>query len=248
MVDCHLEWSDARANNAIAEWIKRKLGCDVIGVELTDDQIDDAIADAREYWMQWVGRVRMVELSVSSTTREYPAASLGSDVDSVVDVYFSINNSGWTDVYGWADVEVNPFQLTYEGRGGYSGFAQYMMYRDDARKLMSVDRDWEWDKSRRMLILSPRNADISTVMVAYLSRCFDYDYLNSYEWKLFKDYALMSAMKTLATIRMKFPEKVSATGTFTMDGDSMWANAEAMEMRIEEKMRLMQRPVGIFTD
>ena len=58
----------------------------------------------------------------------------------------------------------------------------------------------------------------------------------------------MRAMKTLATIRMKYSDKPSATGTYTMDGETMYANAEAMEMRLEEKMRLMQHPVGIMTD
>jgi hypothetical protein len=85
------------------------------------------------------------------------------------------------------------------------------------------------------------------VKVFYLSRCFDFASLATYEWLQFRQYALAKAMKTLATIRMKFPEKVSATGTFTMDGETMWANAEALEMQIEEKMRLMQRPVDIQT-
>ena len=55
-------------------------------------------------------------------------------------------------------------------------------------------------------------------------------------------------MRTLATIRMKYGDKPSATGAFTMDGDAMWANAEAMEIQIEEKMRLMQQPVGFFIE
>jgi len=247
MVDCHSDWSDDRADSAIGAWIKRKLGCDIIGVELSEEQLADAISDSREYWMMWVGRVRMVNLSLTSS-REYPADAIGPDVDSVVDVFFDVKNEGWTDIYGWADVELNPFQYTYEGRGGYSGLAQYMMYRDDVRKITSADRDWQWDRARRTLILSPVHADLTNVMVSYLSRCFDYGVLSTYEWKLFKDYALMSAMKTLATIRMKFPEKPSATGTFTMDGSEMWANAEAMEMRIEEKMERMSRPIAIITD
>ncbi len=247
MVDCGREWQSDRATDFIKEWILEELGCDVIGVELTDKHLENAIRKAQEYWLMWVGRVRSVDLILTSA-REYPATVLGPDVDSVIDVYFDAYDTSLKDFFGWADVEINPFQYVYENRGGYSGILQYMMYRDDAKKILSSDRDWEWDRARRILVISPQYNNSRTVKVVYLSRCFDYDCLSTYEWGLFKDYALVRAMKMLATIRMKYSDKVSATGTYTMDGEEMYANAEAMEMRIEEKMRLMQRPVGIITD
>jgi hypothetical protein len=246
-MNCGVEWSDNRATDVVKEYILDELGCDVIGVELTDKQLESAIRKAQEYWLMWVGRVRSVDLTLTSA-REYPASVLGPDVDSVVDVYFDAYDSSLKDIFGWADVEINPFQYVYEGRGGYSGLVQYMMYRDDAKKIVSADRDWQWDKSRRILVISPENSNTRKIKVVYLSRCFDYNYLSTYEWHLFKEYALMRAMKTLATIRMKYSDKPSATGTYTMDGETMYANAEAMEMRLEEKMRLMQHPVGIMTD
>jgi len=246
-MNCGREWRDDRATDAIKQYILEELGCDVISVELSDNQLDNAIRKSQEYWLMWVGRKRSVDLTLTSA-REYPAATIGSDVDSVIDVYFDSNDSSLRDIYGWADVEINPFEYVYQSRGGYSSLVQYMMYRDDAKKIVSSDMDWEWDRSRRVLIISPRYSSTNIVKVVYLSRCFDYNYLSTYEWGLFKEYALMRAMKTLATIRMKYPDKVSATGTYTMDGEAMWANAEAMEMRIEEKMRLLQRPVGIMTD
>lgn len=213
-----------------------------------DEQLEDAITESQEYWMQWVGRILSTDLDITAESREYPAALIGTDVDSVVDVAFDAYDEGLRDVFGWADVEINPYQWVYGGRGGYSAINQYMMYREDARKITSSDRDWEWDRTRRVLIISPRYSDTRKVKVLYLSRCFDFAYLTTYEWLQFRKYALAQAMKILATIRMKFPEKPGAAGQFTMDGETMWANAEALEMQVEEKMRLMQRPVGIFTD
>lgn len=246
MSTCGKDWKDDRAIDKLKAWILRKLGCDVIGVELTDEQLMDAVVDAQEYWQQWVGRVRSVELTLTSS-REYPSESIGPDVDSVIDVFFDSYDDGLRDVFGWADVEINPFQETFEGRYGYSGIVQYQMYRKDAQKIVSSDRDWRWDRSRGMLIISPRDNNMRKITVVYLSKCFDYSSLASYEWAQFRRYSLAQAMKTLAVIRMKFPEKPSATGTFSMDGETMWANAEAMEMQVEEKMRQLQRPVGIIT-
>jgi len=241
-MSCGQEWKDDRATAKIKEWILRKLGCDVIGVELTDDQLEDALMEAQEYWQQWVGRVRSVDLPAAK--RECDASEIATDVDSVVDVFFGGHSAG-VDFFAWADVRVNPFQQMIGGRQGYAGIVQYQQYRKDLLKSISADFDWMWDRSRRVLVIS-RSALGQRIKVVYLSRCFDYEVLSSYEWKLFREYALYKAMRTLAVIRMKFPEKPSATGTFSMDGESMWANAEALGMQIEEKMRLMQRPVHII--
>lgn len=246
-VNCGRDWRDERATEKLKAWILRKLGCDVQSVELSDDQLDDAITEAQEYWLMWVGMVRAIDLDIQPETLEYAASLLGPDVNSVVDVYFDTYDDGLWDIFAWADVEVNPFQWVYEGRGGYSGLVQYMQYREDARRIVSADKDWAWDKSRRVLIISPRFSQTRKVKVIYLSRCFDYEYLNTYEWKLFRDYALAKAMKTLANIRMKYPEKPGATGTFSMDGETLYANAETMELNTEEKMRQMQHPIGIIT-
>lgn len=240
------EWQNSRADENLKAWILRKLGCDVISVELDSDQLDDAVMEAQEYWLQWVGRCRSVTLTLDGSG-EYAASLLGTDVDSVVDVYFETTSNSLKDMYSWAGVELNPFQEAYEGGTGYFSIVQYMQYREDLLKNVSGDDDWEWDRSRRILIISPLNSSSSSVRVVYLSREFDYDFLSTYEWNLFRKSCLVNAMKTLSVIRTQFSEKPGTSGTFSMDGESLWANAEALEMAIEEKMRNMQRPTRIFT-
>jgi hypothetical protein len=80
----------------------------------------------------------------------------------------------------------------------------------------------------------------------YLSTQVDLRYLSNAEYWLFREYAQVQAMKTLAMIRMKYSDKPSATGTFSMDGDSVWANAEAREMELVEKIRQLQSPIGFW--
>lgn len=246
-MSCNRNWTGDRGDAALKKWILRTLGCDVIDVELVEDQLDDAVLEAKEYWLMWVGMARSVELSVQAGNQEYAADLLGPDVNSVVDVYFDAYDDSLRDAFGWADVEINPFQWTFEGRGGYSSIIQYMQYREMARGITSSDRDWEWDKSRRVLVISPKYSQSRMIMVVYLSRCFDYDYLEMYEWSIFRQYALARAMQKLAFIRMKFSDHPGVAGSFSMDGETMYANGEALELKIDEKIKQMEHPVGITT-
>lgn len=240
--------SNTRSRTKLKEWIRRKLGCGVINVELTDDQLDDALVEAEEYWQMWVGVVKSKDMALGSSVA-IPATDIAEDVDSVVDVYFEATQETLGNYFGWAGVEFNPVQMYSGGGGGYSSLVQYFQYMEDAKRTLSSDWDWNWDRSMRVLTLSPSDMSSGTkYRVVYLSREVDYSFLATYEWSLFRDYAHAKAMRTLAAIRMKFADKPSATGGFTMDGDAMWANAEAMEIMIEEKMRNMQRPTGFFIE
>lgn len=247
-VSCGKDWADSTAVAKLKQWILDKLGCNVIAVELTDEQLEAAITDAQEYWMQWVENIKAVDLNITAEDREYADTDIGTDVDAVVDVIFDSIDNSLRDVYGWADVQINPYQWIYGGNGGYSAITQYLMYREDADRIMSADRDWEWDESRKVLIISPRYSETRTVKVIYVSRCFDFTKMRTFEWQQFRRYALAQAMKILSVIRTKYSELPSATGSFSMDGDSLWANAEALEMGVDEKMRSLRRSsMEIFT-
>jgi hypothetical protein len=241
------DWSDDRAVPKLKEYIKRKLGDGVVCVELTEEQLDDAIRDAEEFWMQWVGREKIVDFTFTGAV-VYPADSIASDIDSITNVYFDVDDESLRDVFGWAGVEINPFQTVYQGRGGYASLVQLMQYRENAQRIVSADKDWGWNRANRTLEISPKLEGTRRVKILYQSRSFDYNYLATYEWHLFRDYALAKSMRTLGLIRMKYAELPSATGGFSMDGDSLWSNAEMMEMSIEDKMRNMQRPTGFWVE
>jgi hypothetical protein len=113
--------------------------------------------------------------------------------------------------------------------------------------VVSADLDWEWDRARRTLILMPPPLSGQRIGIVYLSTQVDMQRLTNYEQWIFKEYAQMQAMKTLAMIRMKYSEKPSATGSFGMDGDAMYANADAREQELTEKVRQLQSPVGFWT-
>lgn len=237
-----------RTEAEVKEWICRRFGSPVVNVELTDDQLDDAVTLAKEYWQMWVGQCKAVQMKLTGTT-EYSEADIGvDDLDYVTEVVFSSPTDSLIDFFAWADVEINPFQHVFSGEGGYGSLVQYMQYREMGKRVVSADRDWEWDRAKRRLIVTPKNTQTPDVEIFYISRNIELSYLTSYEWRMFREYALSQAMKTLAHIRMKFADKPSAMGSFTMDGDSLYANAEGMEQQVEEKVRNLQTPVGFWAE
>lgn len=233
----------------VKEWICRRLGKGVIKVELTDDQVDDAVNDAKEWWQMWVGQAKSVLYTLTGNT-EVPEALIASDIDSVVDVVFEIESESFQNLFAWADVEINPYTWIYScgEAGGYSTLVQYMQYRELAKQITSSEKDWDWDRAKRSVIITPKPDAGSRVLITYISTTMEMSYLTNYEMRVFRNYALAQAMKTLAVIRMKYSGKPSATGEFSMDGDAMWANGEALEGDMEEKMRQLQAPVGFFAE
>lgn len=231
-------------------WIKRRLGHGVICVELTDEQLDIAIDDAKMFWRAWVGQPKMILLTLTSST-EYAESLIGTDVDCVVEVSFPVSDD-LSRLFSWADVEVNPYTWVYSGYGGYSALVQLMQYREMGQRVVSADLDWEWDRATRSLRIAPPPSMWSggsvgqQIGVVYLSTQVDLRYLSNAEYWLFREYAQCQAMKTLAMIRTKYADKPSATGSFGMDGDGMYANAEAREQELVEKIRQLQSPIGFW--
>ncbi len=238
-----------RLNEAqVKEWILRRLGKGTIKVELTNDQLDDSITDAKIWWQSWVGQCKGVLFTLTGGT-EYAVDTIADDVDSVVDVAFEVDGHSLTDYFKWADVEVNPYQLIYGGGGGgYSALLQYTQYREMAKQISGAEQGWIFERARRVLVLTPTPNAGAKILVNYISRNVDLDYLENHEMYVFRNYALATAMKTLATIRMKYSGKPSATGEFTMDGDALYANGEALAQDTEEKARALQAPTGFFAE
>ena len=235
---------DPLTDATLRTWIKQRLGDGVVCVELTDDQLDNSIRSARDFWRAHVGQPKMVFLNTTGTS-EIAEADIAADIDNVVEVTYPVSDD-LTRLFSWADVEVNPYTWVYTGYGGYSALLQLMQYRKFGRSMVSADLDWEWDRARRCLILMPPPDANQRVGVVYLSTQVDMLRLTNYEQWLFKEYAQTQAMKTLAMIRTKYADKPSATGSIAMDGDGMYANAEAREQELVEKIRQFQAPVGFW--
>ena len=235
----------ALTDQDVADYITRKLGGGVVCVELTPDQLLDAVEQAKQWCQQWIGRQRTATLVATGATEYAIPAAWGCE--SVTDVIFELNTDSLTDVWKWADVEVNVADITaVRPNYSYVDLVQRQQYLELGRRVLSGERSWDWDRARERLVVTPAPNSGETLLVYYLGTTLDLSYLKSYEQKLCLDYALAQAMETLGYIRTKFAELPTASGSVSLNGDTLLSNAQQLMDKCEERARTLAQPMPFF--
>ena len=243
----------AKSDTDIKDFCKRKLGYPVVGVELSDDQIGDALEESKEVFQGYIGQQKVHVISGVSAGGAF---DMPSDCEDVVDVAFALNASGLFDQFNWAGVELGPLSFGLYGGynldgggvgGGYSYLVQALQYRELAKEVLSVDRDWTWDRAQRKLLIFPTEGDVgSKALTRYLVDSLDVSLLRSYEYGLLRRYTFAECCETLAQVRTKYADLPSATGTLSLNGDTLFSNAETIKMNVEDKLKLLRAPAPFF--
>jgi hypothetical protein len=229
----------------VQDYIRRKLGGGVICVELTPDQLQDAIDRAKLWMQQWVGHQKTALLTMTGAT-EY-AIPTAWGCETVVDVVFQLNTDSLTDIWKWADVEVNVADImAVRPNYSYVDLVQRQQYLELGRRVLSGERSWDWDRAKARLVITPPPSAGETALVYYLADTIDVAYLKRYEAAVFQDYALAQAMETLGWIRTKFSEVPTASGSTTLNGDTLLSNAQQLIDKCEEKARALAPPMPFF--
>lgn len=238
----------------IKGYISRTLGAPTVAVELTDDQYDDAITEAKFWFMGLIGQMKNKVLTIQPDGGAFDVAD---DCLSVVDCYFDIQRAGLFDQFSWAGVELSPMSFsgsynngygTLGGGGGYSNIVQSMQYLEQARRILSADRDWEWDYQDRKLRIYPTSGDIgTTVFVVYMVDEMDLGKVRPYEYRLIRKYALAEAMTALGNVRSKYADGPSATGSITLNGQDLLANADMIRDTVRDQILALRPPANFFT-
>jgi hypothetical protein len=229
--------------NDIRDYIKRKLGDGVVCVELTDDQISDAIERSKLWMRQFIPMVRTFQF----TTSEITEFTVPTDCEQVVDTIFQSSSDSIFDAYRWAGIDIGVTDMVAPmPGGGYSELVEKLAYLEMGKRITSAERSWEWDRPRNKLIVSPAPSAGEQVLIYYISKTFDLTYLRAIELGLLQDYALAKAMETLGYIRTKFVELPSSTGGTTLNGDTLLGNAVQMMADLEDKVRKIVPPVPFF--
>ena len=234
-------------------YCQRKLGSGVVGVELTTDQINDAIDDSKRTFQEFIGQTKTHELSGISAGGDF---DMPADCESVVDVAFPLNSSGLYDQFNWAGVELGPLSFGLYGGyridgtgvgGGYSYLVQAMQYREQAKQILSIDRDWWWDHPRRKLVITPCEGNVGNAAYTwYLVSDVDVSLLRSADYYLLRRYCYAECQETLGQIRSKYAEMPSATGTITLNGESLLSFAGEEKANIIERLKNQRQPAGFF--
>ena len=242
-----------QSETEIKGYISRTLGAPTVAVELTDDQYDDAIYEAKMWFMGLIGQMKNLILPI---TPDGGAFDVAPDCLSVVECHFDIQRAGLFDQFSWAGVELNPLGFgmygSYNGYGtvggGYSDIVQSMQYLEQARRILSADRDWEWDWEAKKLRIYPTSGDIgNNVFVVYMVDEMDLAKVRPYEYRLIRKYALAEAMTALGNVRTKYADGPSATGTITLNGQDLLANADVIRDTVRDQILALRPPANFFT-
>ena len=233
----------AQSDADVKAWVSRRLGASVVNVELTDADYSDGLDDAKRWFSGIIGQLKAYELTLTGVN-EY---DVPADCESVTNVIFDDENSELWNIYDWADVRLSP--LSFEaynrgyGIGDLSYITQSLQYQSEAMRTLSADNDWEWDRARQKLVLYPESlTGVSKAMVYYLVNSLDLSKLNTYEYDLIRRYALGSCMEILGYIRTKYGELPSATGSMSLNGDTLLGNADAIKVDAQERATKLREP------
>ena len=241
------------AQNAtdIESYIRSKFGAPVVDCELDATQIAHSINEAARWLCAYQGQTKFYLTPSGNNTLTVP-----DDCDTVVDVIFE--DQGIATFFDWAGIEVNAYDSFFGNgfAGGYSNsysvFSDYIMVMqrwEMGRNVLGLDADWEYLPYDRMVRLYPSGRNTGTqVLVVYNVKPenLSYEKLQGRFYMILRDYAYACAMEILGHIRTKYSEMPSATGTITMNGDTLLGNAEVLRMALYEQITKLRDVTGFM--
>ena len=235
----------------VNRFVRRALGEGVVGVELEDEQVNDATTSALLWWQGIVGWYREATVNINPQGGDF---DVPDDCQEVYQVHFDEPRDKILDVFDWAGVELAPVgygSYFSTPSGAYSYILQWQDYIQQGQKIVSVDPDWQYIRDTRKLRIFGGNnrTEIgigNQVHIVYMASSPDISKLHQYEYELVRKYALAESMVKLGAIRSKWISVPSSMGETTLNGDSLIANAETMKAELEEKAKQYRRPMEFF--
>ena len=242
--------------------VLRYFGHPTICVELTEDQVNDALADAKRWFMDRVGGVPMLMFkSVADGQVEFELEASVSDVMEVVfpdlnlfqmlapeifDTTIPVSLL-WFDVGGYGEGGLSGLSTDTEdpigqGIGGVwpnSGVYQVLQSLETSRRILSADNDWDYDQYSRILRIFPNETaysslGASTIIIEYLSNEWDVACLSPAECDVLYRRFLIEVMYRLGEIRTKYDSFPVPGGERSLNGDSLLQRAETREQELNE--------------
>jgi hypothetical protein len=233
---------------ALQAWILRQLGAPTWAVELTCEQVQDSIENARRWFCAKKGVHGFRTVQATSGETEYDLDEIDSDIDTVLNVAFAQPGIDLSIIFApWTLLEEKvPYDVFAAGAtaGLYSSYVQSLQYIDMAKRILSAELDWR--QEGRSLYISPSpNEDRSLIIGAKMS-VVHIEKLNERDHDLIKRRALAEAMKILARVRGKYPSMPGASGDFSMDASDLREEARDMFETLEEEIIGSGGPMGFM--
>lgn len=220
-----------------------RLGAPVVCVELTMDHLDMIFEATWRWWVDNIGGVPKL-VTKQHTTHEQ-RIQLDPDIEEVVDVYFQqrfpfqmyfpeLFDSGypWSFMYPSRDRDMNSITNDIMPM---SGLLQVFQKLEESERILSADRDWDYDNYSRILTLYPYDASGGTIIVKALSSDLRLELLTKAEQRFLVDWAYAQALEILGNIRSKFDSYPVPNGERSLNGSDLIQRAQEMKEKLEEK-------------
>jgi len=236
-------------------WAKRRLGCGVTVLEITDEHVGDAFDDAVRWWISKKGLKRTAATNVATGIQEY---TMPDDVDEVLQVWFpGVQIDIIAAVNPFAFIDVDQLPVAYQSITGVPGgsffgtFHQILAHAETARRVMGSEPAWEYQKETNTLRIFPRNHASGTVLARYASNTLtsdteDDDFCKKITVRdrdIILRYTLAMLKETLGRIRSKYTEWPAAGGSKSMDGDTLLTESQTEVQNLNEELIGLSDPV-----
>lgn len=228
----------------LKKWILRRLGAPVLKIELDDDHLRDAIADAKRWFAAKKGVERIVNIPLYSGQTEY---DVPPDCDAVIDVSFQVSPLDISLIFApniIADEKI-PYNVfaAPSSVGLYSSFVQALQYVDTAKRVLNAELNWVYFPYRKKLLLLPDPKGTGLAVVEYKSTVNTIEQLPERDHDLLKRWSLAYSKRDLGMIRSKYDAMPTAQGATRLNGQELIRQAEEEFQQLEEEIASSAQPM-----
>lgn len=230
----------------LEDFILRELGAPQITVQLTQEDLEQAIDQSKRWFSAKKGAKKISAMTISSNVVEY---KLAEEIDVVLDVVFPQTASDFSrllDPLGLLDgaIPYNAFPAPATA-GLFSTYVQALQYLEVAKRVTGAEL--EWMQEDRTLYIFPVPKSSGTIIIHYKANRFTIDQLSERDHDLVKRYALAWAKRKLGRVRSRHDQWPGAQGTSTGDGERLLEEAKEEFLGLEEEISQSAFPMGFVT-
>jgi hypothetical protein len=213
-------------------------------IELTKDQFDTVVRRAKKWFIAKKGFSVFRPVPIVPGQSEY---FMKEDVAQVLDVIFEVPNDvsaffslGFFDLIPYGPQSIGSIGA---GLANYSGFAQLLEYTEKRKRVFSVDPDWYYDQQNRKLIIATRPGSTVNAMLVHAKLSeFNPKDLHDKDDYIFTSWVKAKCKEVVGRIRSKYDSLPAASGSVTLDGKDLIAEAKEELEKLEIEIFSSQGP------
>ena len=219
-------------------YVKRSLGYPTWNVEVTQQQILDAIDDGMKKVSIWRPRVRFIGLAMNSTTNRYLE---GVDC-RVAEVQFAEPLPSPTAIFYGNLIDPAPLFRT-----GLADYDMFMRWRTTWMRVTSVAPDWYHDNHNKVLYIHNPMERYAAAALCYVGWT-SLEEMPTYEADWVKEYALARSRYTQGEVFSKFgnaiPGPVQAIALDSQKRDKAEVKIKELEETLFKSQQLTPITLG----